>query len=75
MQCVPKKSEVTVMENEEGELISKRMADGWRVCFDYRKLNSATRKDQFPLLFINKILERIVGHAYYYFLDGYSEYN
>ena len=75
MQCVPKKSGMTVIENEVGELISKRMADGWRVCIDYRKLNSATRKDHFPLPFIDQMLERIAGHAYYYFLNSYSSYN
>ena len=44
-QCVPKKSGMTVIENEEGELISKRVVDGWRVCIEYRKLNNAIRKD------------------------------
>ena len=63
------------MENEASELTLKRMADGWRVCIDYQKLNSVIRKDHFPLPFIDQILERIAGHAYYYFLDGYSGYN
>ena len=45
------------------------------MCIDYRKLNSATRKDHFPLPFIDQMLERIAGHAYYCFLDGYSGYN
>ena len=75
VQCVPKKSRMTVMENEAGELISKRMANGWRVCINYWKLNSATRKGHFPLPFIDKMLERIAGHVYYCFLDGYSGYN
>ena len=75
LQCVPKKSGITIVENEIGELISKIMADGWRVCIDYRKLNSTTRKDYFSLPFIDQMLERIVGYAYYYFLDGYSGYN
>ena len=61
VQCVPKKSGMTVVENEVGELISKRMADGWRLCIDYQKLNSATRKDHFPLPFIDQMLERIAG--------------
>jgi len=42
---------------------------------DYRKLNTASRKDHFPFLFTNQMLERLAGHAYYYFLDGYSGYN
>lgn len=48
---------------------------GWRVCIDYRKLNAVTRKDHFPLPFLDPILERIAGHEYYCFLDGYSGYN
>ena len=45
------------------------------MCIDYRKLNDATRKDHFPLPFIDQMLERLAGHAYYCFLDGYSGYN
>ena len=66
---------MAVVENEVGELILKRMDDGWRVCIDYKKLNSATRKDHFPLTFIDQMLKRIAGHAYYYFLDSYLGYN
>ena len=51
------------------------MVNGWRVCIDYRKLNLATRKDHFPLPFIDQMLERIAGHTFYYFLDGYLGYN
>ena len=42
---------------------------------DYRKLNKATRKYHFPLPFIDQMLDRLVGHEFYYFLDGYSGYN
>ena len=38
-------------------------------------LNNAIRKDHFPLPFIDRMLERLAGHAYYSFLDGYSGYN
>jgi len=38
-------------------------------------LNTATRKDHFPLLFIDQMVERLTGHEYYCFLDGYSGYN
>ena len=75
VQYVLKQSGMTVVENDERELIFKRVVDGWRVCIDYRKLNNTTRKDHFPLPFINQMLGRIAGHAYYYFLDGYSGYN
>lgn len=42
--------------------------------YDYWKLNDATRKDHFPLSFINQMLERLAGHMYYYFLDGMFGY-
>ncbi|XP_057483886.1 uncharacterized protein LOC130770422 [Actinidia eriantha] len=74
-QVVPKKSGVTVVRNEKDELIPTRVTTGWRVCIDYRKLNSSTRKDHFPLPFIDQILERVAGHSFYCFLDGYSGYN
>ena len=45
-------------KNDENELVPKRMQTGWRVCIDYRKLNATTRKDHFPLPFINQMLER-----------------
>ena len=74
-QVVPKKSGVTVVENENNELIPTRVTSGWRVCIDYRKLNAGTRKDHFPLPFVDQMLERVVGHEFYYFLDGYLGYN
>jgi len=74
-QVVPKKSGVTVITNEKNELIPTRTITGWRMCIDYRKLNSMTRKDHFPLPFMDQILERVAGHEFYCFLDGYSGYN
>nr|GEZ76217.1 reverse transcriptase domain-containing protein [Tanacetum cinerariifolium] len=71
IHCVPKKGGFTVVENE---LIPNRLVIGWRVCIDYRKLNEATRKDHFPLPFMDQMLERLAGNEYYCFLDGFSEY-
>jgi hypothetical protein len=34
-----------------------------------------TRKDHFPLPFMDQILERVAGYEFYCFLDGYSGYN
>ena len=42
---------------------------------DYRRLNKKTRKDHFPLPFIDQMLDRLAGREYYCFLDGYSGYN
>jgi hypothetical protein len=71
-QVVPKKSGITIVKNANDELIPTCLVTGWRMCIDYKKLNFATRKDHFPLPFIDQILERIAGHEYYCFLDGYS---
>jgi hypothetical protein len=60
-QVVPKKSGLIVVENAAGELIPQRTATEWRVCIDYRNLNSHTRKDHFPLPFIDQVLERLAG--------------
>ena len=48
---------------------------GWRVCINYRKLNTATRNDHYPLSFIDQMLDILARHPHYYFLDGYSRYN
>ena len=72
---MPKKFRVTVVANELNELIPTRVTTGWRVCIDYRKLNVGTRKDHFPLPFVDQMLERVDGHEFYCFFDGYSRYN
>nr|GEV66306.1 reverse transcriptase domain-containing protein [Tanacetum cinerariifolium] len=74
VHCVPKKGGFTVVENEENELIPTRLVTGWRVCIDYPKLNEATRKDHFPLPFMDQIFERLAGNEYNCFLDGFSGY-
>jgi hypothetical protein len=42
------------------------------MCIYYRMLKKATRKDHFPLPFIDEMLERLATHSYFCFLDGYS---
>nr|GEX52521.1 DNA-directed DNA polymerase [Tanacetum cinerariifolium] len=74
VHCVPKKGSYTVIENEENELIPTRLVTEWRVCIDYHKLNEATRKDHFPLPFIDQMLERLAGNEYYCFLDVFIGY-
>ncbi|KAK8546635.1 hypothetical protein V6N12_027411 [Hibiscus sabdariffa] len=75
VQCVPKKGGITVVTNDENELLPTRTVMGWRICMDYRKLNKATKKDHFPLPFIDQMLDRLAGKEFYCFLDGYSGYN
>ena len=75
VHVVLKKAGVSVTTNEKGEEIQTRLSTKWRVCIDYRKLNSATKKDHFPLPFIDQMLDRLAGSNYFCFLDGYSGYN
>jgi len=60
---------------KKNELIPTRTVTGWRLCIDYRRLNTATRKDHFPLPYMDQMIERLAGQAFYCFLDGYSGYN
>nr|GEV23950.1 reverse transcriptase domain-containing protein [Tanacetum cinerariifolium] len=71
---VLKKGGMTVITNNENELVPTRLVIGWRVCINYQKLNEATRKDHFPLPFMDQMLERLTGNEFYYFLDGFSGY-
>ena len=57
VQVVPKKGGMTVIRNEKNELIPQRTVTEWCMCIDYRKLNKATKKDHFPLPFIDEMLE------------------
>jgi hypothetical protein len=75
VQVVPKKGGMTVVKNDKNELIPQITVTGWRMCIDYRKLNKATKKDHFPLLFIDEILECLATHSFFCFLDGYSGYH
>ena len=60
---------------ENNTLLPSRTVTGWRICIDCRKLNKASRKDHFPLPFLDQMLDRLAGHEYYCFLDGFSGYN
>jgi hypothetical protein len=74
MQVVLKKGGMTVICNEKNELIPQRTVTGWRMHIDYQKLNKVTRKDHFPLPFIDEMLERLANHSFCY-LDSYSGYH
>ena len=63
-----------MVRNEKNELLSTNIVMGWRVCIDYRNLNNATRKDHYPLPFLDQMLDRLVRHSHYCFIDGYSGY-
>ncbi|GJW73549.1 hypothetical protein Tco_0132919 [Tanacetum coccineum] len=76
VHCVPKKGGITVVKNEENELIPTRLVTGWRVCIDYENsLMTNSPKDPFSLFHSwTQMLERLAGNEYYCFLDGFSGY-
>ena len=75
MRIFPKKGGLVVVKNEKDELIATRTVIGWSMCIDYHRINRNTRKNHFPLLQIDQMLERLAGYSYYCFLDGNSGYN
>jgi hypothetical protein len=66
VQVVLKKGGMTVIHNGKNQIIPQRTVTGWRMCIDYWKLNKATRKDHFPLPFIDEMLERLANHSFCY---------
>ena len=46
----------------------------WRICFDFKPLNAVTKKDPYPLPFINRILDLVDGYEQYSVCDGFSGY-
>jgi hypothetical protein len=46
-----------------------------RVCTDFRDLNKAYPKDNFPTPFIDQIIDECVGCEDFSFMDGFSGYN
>ncbi|GJS34931.1 reverse transcriptase domain-containing protein [Tanacetum coccineum] len=74
LECVYFKSEPDPGDFDCSMTPMDLLVTGWRVCIDYQKLNDATRKDHFPLPFMDQMLERLAGNEYYCFLDGFSGY-
>jgi len=65
VHCVPMKGGITVVPNDKNELIPQRIVTGYRMAIDFKKLNKATRKDHYPLPFINQMLERLSKHTHF----------
>ncbi|RYR25603.1 hypothetical protein Ahy_B02g059415 isoform A [Arachis hypogaea] len=74
VQVVPKKSGITAVKKDDGEVVTKRVQNAWQLCIDYRRLNAATRKDHYPLPFIDQIVDCLAGKSHYCFLDGFTGY-
>ena len=46
-----------------------------RMCVDYRDLNRASPKDNFPLPHIDTLVDNTAKHSLFSFMDGFSDYN
>ena len=66
VHCVPKKWGITVVPNDKNEHIPQRIVTGYRI---------VTRKDHYPLPFIDQMLEILSKHTNFCFLDGYSGFS
>ena len=75
VHCVPKKGGITVVPNDKNELIPQRIVTGYKMVIDFRKLKKATRKDHYPLPFIDQLLEILSKHTHFCFHDGYSVFS
>ncbi|KAA0040478.1 RNA-directed DNA polymerase-like protein [Cucumis melo var. makuwa] len=64
-----------VVRNENNDLIPMRTIMRWRIFMDYRKMNTITKKDHFSLPLFDQMLDMLTGRKFYYFLDGYFDYN
>jgi hypothetical protein len=71
VHCVPKKRGITVVPNDENELVAQRTITGNRMCIDFRKLNRVTKKDHYHFPFMDQMLERLSKHSHFCY-DGYS---
>ena len=67
IQVVPKKGGTIMEKKKNNELLTIRTNIGWRICIDYKKLNKVTRKDHFPLIFIDHVLDRLASNEYFCF--------
>src|SRR4051812_28488365 len=75
VHCVLKKGGITVVPNEDNELIPQRVVVRYRMCIDFRKINKVTKKDHYPLPFIDQMLERLSKKTHFCFVDGYSGFS
>ena len=55
--------------------ICKKKNGNIRVCVDYRRLNTKTRKDAFPLPRVDEIFYHLAGAKYFSTVDLKSGYN
>jgi hypothetical protein len=56
-------------------LVEKKEPGKLRVCIDFRNLNKATPKDEYPIPIADTLINNASGNRIISFLDGNAEYN
>ncbi|MCO5564043.1 hypothetical protein L7F22_017699 [Adiantum nelumboides] len=59
---------------DNAEWVSPLVVTPLGVCIDYKALNAVTKKDPYPLSFIDQLLDTVAGFERYSVCDGYSGY-
>nr|CAN68292.1 hypothetical protein VITISV_044076 [Vitis vinifera] len=67
--------EVKYLDWLENLVVVPKKNGRWRVCIDYTNLNDVYPNDNFPLPRINQIVDSIVGHGMFSFLEAFSRYH
>jgi hypothetical protein len=59
----------------QSEVATPKKNGKLRICINFKKLNASTKKDPYPLSFIDEVLNIVTWYELYSFLDGYSRYH
>jgi len=46
-----------------------------KIYVDFKKFNVTTKKDLYLMPFMDEVINTIVGHEFYTFIDGFSRYH
>ncbi|KAA3469334.1 protein NYNRIN-like [Gossypium australe] len=75
VECKPVQQKLRRMMPDVVLKIKEEKDGKVRMCVDYRDLNKASPKDNFPLPHIDTLVDNTVGYSLFSFMDGFSGYN